>query len=79
MREYLEGYEQRLVEGMEGEGLAMVMVIRYEITGFDESEVQQSINDIEALLNSPYEIYEHICFHDEDPHKPCELKLVRQG
>ena len=79
MRSYLEGYEQRQVEEMEGEGLAMVMVIRYEITGFDESEVQQSINDIEALLNSPYEIYQHNCFHDEDPHKACELKLVKQG
>ena len=79
MREYLEGYEQRVVEGMEGESLAMVMVIRYEITGFDEQEVQQSINDIEALLNSPYEVYEHICYHDEDPHKPCEQRLVKQG
>jgi len=79
MRVYLEGYEQRQVESMMGEGLAMVMVIRYEVTGFNESEVQQSINDIEALLNSPYEIYEHICYHDEDPHKACELKLVKQG
>ena len=79
MRVYLEGYEQRLVESEMGEGLAMVMVIRYEITGFDESEVQQSINDIEALLNSPYEVYEHTCYHDEDPHKPCELNLVKSG
>ena len=65
MRKYLEGYEQRRVESMFGETEAMVMVIRYEITGFDDNEVRQSIDDIAMLLSSPF-IYEHTCYHDED-------------
>jgi hypothetical protein len=79
MREFLEGYEQRLVEEMGEQRLAMVMVIRYEVTGFSNTEVQQSIDDIAQLLSSPYQIFRHRCFHDEDPHIPCELTLIREG
>lgn len=79
MREFLEGYEQRLVEEMGEQRLAMVMVIRYEVTGFSDTEVQQSIDDITQLLSSPYQIFRHKCFHDENPHIPCELTLVREG
>jgi hypothetical protein len=79
VREFLEGYEQRLVEEMGEQRLAMVMVIRYEVTGFNNAEVQQSIDDIAQLLSSPYQIYRHRCFHDEDPHIPCELVLVKEG
>jgi hypothetical protein len=79
MREFLEGYEQRLVEEMGEERLAMVMVIRYEVTGFSETEVQQSIDDISQLLSSPYQIFRHRCFHDENPHIPCELTLIKEG
>jgi hypothetical protein len=79
MREFLEGYEQRLVEEMGEQRLAMVMTVRYEVTGFSNTEVQQSIDDIAQLLSSPYQIFRHRCFHDEDPHIPCELTLVREG
>jgi purine nucleoside phosphorylase len=79
VREFLEGYEQRLVDEYGELVPSMVMVIRYEITGFSDTEVQQSIDDIAQLLSSPYQIFRHRCFHDEDPHKPCELTLVREG
>jgi len=79
VREFLEGYEQRLVEEMGEQRLAMVMVVRYEVTNFSDTEVQQSIDDIAQLLSSPYQIFRHRCFHDEDPHKPCELTLARDG
>jgi hypothetical protein len=79
MREFLEGYEKRLVEEMGEQRLAMVMTVRYEVTGFSNTEVQQSIDDISQLLSSPYQIYRHRCFHDEDPHIPCELTLIREG
>ena len=59
VREFLEGYEQRLVN-MYGELVpSMVMVIRYEITGFNNTEVRQSIDDITQLLSSPYQIFRH--------------------
>ena len=79
MREFLEGYEQRLVDTYGELVPSMVMVIRYEITGFSETEVQQSIDDITQLLSSPYQIFRHKCFHNEDPHIPCELVLVKEG
>jgi hypothetical protein len=79
MREFLEGYEKRLVEEMGEQRLAMVMTVRYEVTGFSNTEVQQSIDDIAQLLSSPYQIFRHRCFHDEDPHIPCELTLIREG
>jgi hypothetical protein len=79
VREFLEGYEQRLVDAYGELVQSMVMVIRYEITGFNDAEVRQSIDDITQLLSSPYQIYRHRCFHDEDPHIPCELTLVKEG
>jgi purine nucleoside phosphorylase len=79
VREFLEGYEQRLVDEMGQQVLAMVMTVRYEITGFSNTEVQQSIDDIAQLLSSPYQIFRHRCFHDENPHVPCELTLIREG
>jgi purine nucleoside phosphorylase len=79
VREFLEGYEQRLVEEMGEQRLAMVMIVRYEVTGFSDAEVQQSIDDLSQLLSPPYQIFRHRCFHDEEPHKPCELTLVREA
>jgi hypothetical protein len=79
VREFLEGYEQRLVEEMGEQRLAMVMVIRYEITDFSDAEVRQSIDDIAQLLSSPYQVFRHRCFHDETPHIPCELTLIKEG
>ena len=79
MREFLEGYEQRLVDTYGELVPAMVMVIRYEVTDFRDAEVQQSIDDIAQLLSSPYQIFRHRCFHDENPHIPCSLTLVTEG
>lgn len=70
MRTYVEALEVVSEEGVEPD------FIRLEI-GEDMTE-EEAIQLIKDLMTPPYNIYRHLCFHDEEPKKPCSLELIEE-
>jgi len=47
--------------------------IRQEVTGKSDDEIKSLRDQLVSLLGwTDYKSYKHICYHDEDPSKPCE-------
>ena len=70
MRTYVEALEVVSEEDVEPD------FIRLEI-GEDMTE-EEAIQLIKGLMTPPYNIYRHLCFHDEEPKKPCSFELIEE-
>ena len=70
MRTYVEALEVVSEEDVEPD------FIRLEI-GEDMTE-EEAIQLIKGLMTPPYNIYRHLCFHDEKPKKPCSFELIEE-
>jgi hypothetical protein len=72
LRVYVEAYEQLPPESAEEPDF-----IRIDVTGLSEREVQEVISIVRELMKgTSYILQLHICYHDEDPVKPCNIVVL---
>jgi len=75
MRIYLEIRKESRDEYL-GKGLPNEQVI-IDVTGKTDDEIISLKQSILQLLNwDNYKCYKHICYHDEEEVKPCEIMEI---
>jgi hypothetical protein len=69
---YVEAYEILPPEAVEEPDF-----IRVDVTGLSEGEVQNIISVVRELMSgTSYILQLHLCYHDEDPVKPCGIVVL---
>ena len=52
-------------------------IIRQDVTGKSDDEIKVLAAQLVQILGwTDYKRYKHICYHDEDPAKPCERVVI---
>ena len=67
MKTYVEAVERTDAEEAEPD------FIRIDLDDLTEAEAVELVRE---LMTPPYIIQRHICFHDEDPRKPCRVEVL---
>jgi len=74
MRIYIELYEV-----LPPESTGEADFVRIDVTVWDPKDVDTLIGELRSYADSNYSSYvlqKHICFHDEEPKKPCSIEII---
>jgi hypothetical protein len=72
LRVYVEAFETLQPEAVEEPDF-----IRVDVTGLDEAEVRNIVGIVRELMRgTSYILQLHLCYHDEDPVKPCGIVVL---
>jgi len=74
VRIYIELYEV-----LPPESAGEADFVRIDVTGWDPKDVDVLLSELRKYAEANYNSYvlqRHLCFHDEDPEKPCSAEII---